>query len=72
MGSIPSWAMSAVDLQDSLMTVFNFTQVTRAGNASIVGSGIPDSMPFNFTILPGPISADFSLVTNEQLRITAG
>lgn len=46
--------------------------MTKAGNVSMVGSGITDNYAFNFTILPGPISAMYSQVTTDQLRVVAG
>lgn len=68
----PSYRMQAIDMPDKLITVFNFTGITKAGNVSLVGSGIPDTFLYNFTVLPGPLSAEYSQVSNEQLKVLAG
>ena len=64
--------VNVIEDANNLLQVVNFGPMTKAGNVSLVGSGILDSYSFNFTVLPGPISASLSQIANEQMRAVAG
>ena len=70
--ALPNNVFTALEDTTGMQLMYSFTGITRAGNASLLGSGIASTAAFNLTILPGPISATYSYVSNEQLKVTAG
>ncbi len=61
-------------VEDSLnkLQTIDFGRLERAGNAIILGSGFSNNLMYNLTILPGPPSGAYSVVTSDTIRVTAG
>lgn len=68
-GTVPLLPVSVIDDNANKLMRFNFTLAT-AGQASLFGSGF--ASPIAFNVLPGPISAAYTIVTGQQLLATAG
>lgn len=70
-----AWPVTAARVREdpaNMIQQFTFTGLTRAGSVALLGSGIPDTFSYNFTVIPNLPSGLYSQVSNEQARITAG